>query len=68
MIIFDIIDGLLDFSLSWRLYLCAAVSIGFAIFLHYSFGDHIWVWFISIPSAIFGIIFGFYWQIKADRR
>jgi hypothetical protein len=68
MNILDIVCEIADLWLSWRFYLCVATSVGLAIFLHTTFEDHTWVWFISIPLVLFGFVLGFCWQAQADRK
>ena len=52
---------------SWRFYLCVLVSVPIAVWLHNSFGHDIWVWCLSVPIVLAGIIGGFVWKIREDK-
>jgi hypothetical protein len=66
--ILEIIGELADLWTSWRFYLCVALSVGGALFIHARFGDEMRVWFISIPLVIVGIGSGLVWEIKAEKK
>jgi uncharacterized membrane protein YgaE (UPF0421/DUF939 family) len=62
MLFFEIIDGIVDLVTSWRLYLCIAIGALLAYFLHTSFPEQNWTYFISVPLVIFMAITGWGWQ------
>lgn len=66
--ILEIIGELADLWTSRRFYLCVALSVGGALFIHVTLGEHQWVWFISIPLVIVGISTGLAWELKAEKK
>jgi len=63
----ELVAGMLDWWCSWRVYLCLVLSLGTAAALHDRFNDQAWVPFVSVPIAVIGAGFGFWWQSRADR-
>ena len=64
----DLIDNILDFFMSWRFYTSILICVIIAIGLHSQFQDASWVYFISIPIVIGGVVGGFFWQIRSDEK
>ena len=68
MMLIDLFGGIAELWCSWRLYICLGIVVGFAVGLHNTFPDQAWTWFVSVPTVIIGIGFGFWWQIRADGK
>jgi len=66
MALLELIVGIIELWCSWRLYLCLAIGLGIAVFLHSSFPEDAWVWFFSVPFAVGSIIVGWRWQRAVD--
>lgn len=67
MAVLEIIWEIADLFCSWRLYLCLGPALLGAFFLHASFPDASWPWFISIPIVITALCGGLYWDWRARR-
>ena len=63
----SLLGGFLEFFASWRFYLGVICSVPVAIWLHERFSNETWVWFVSIPLVLLGIVGGFIWQLKSDK-
>lgn len=68
MAIIEFLLAIGDLLISWRFYLCIFVTVGCAIKLHEMFPDRGWVYFITIPLVLVGILGSFIWQIKSDEK
>ena len=66
--ILELIENILDFCTSWRLYLSIFACVIIACGLHALFQDASWIYFISIPLVIGGVVGGFIWQMKSDAK
>ena len=63
--IFDIFTVIFDFASSWRLCIAAIVGIGLAILFHTILGHGTWVYFLSVPTGLAGVIGGIIWELKS---
>ena len=62
---FTILSFLADFASSWRLCIAAIVGIGLAILFHTILGHGTWVYFLSVPTGLAGVIGGIIWELKS---
>jgi hypothetical protein len=67
MWIVDLIGGICEIWSSWRFYICVGIALIIAIILHSVFSDQNWVWFVSSPIFIFGLVAGFYWEHQTPK-
>jgi hypothetical protein len=68
MNLFSFLGGLGELLCSWRFYLGVLLSVPFAIWLHERFGNEPWVELVSIPIVAVGLVGGWIWQWKHDKK
>ena len=56
----------MDLWWSWRFYLCLGISILLAFSIHGKFGSDPWVFFLSVPCVLAGLLAGFVWQARSE--
>jgi hypothetical protein len=62
---FDAFDWLWDFWRPWRFIVCLALSVWFAFWLHGKLGPEPWVYFLSVPSVLAGVVLGIIWEARS---
>jgi hypothetical protein len=65
--IIELIGGIFDLWSSWRFYICVAITVPIAIALHKIFPDQTWIWLVSAPIVLFGLVAGFYWEHQSGK-
>jgi hypothetical protein len=68
MWILELIVSVWSASETWRLYLSIGIALGLAALIYFAFAGQAWTWFIIIPLAVAGILFGVYWHYNADNN